>query len=169
MKTILTFLFLISFSISFCQEVIKINLTKKTSLFWDFNKTQLQASGAYFKDETGETNEKHGKWLYYDRLGVLEEERNYYKDMLHGKTVLYYSNKKSKQEGYFYLNQQDSTYKEWFENGKLSIVGQYKLNEPIKQWTYYYFDGREKSIEEVKGGVNHVMAFWLSDPIIPKQ
>ena len=114
MKTILTFLFLISFSISFCQEVIKINLTKKTSLFWDFNKTQLQASGAYFKDETGETNEKHGKWLYYDRLGVLEEERNYYKDMLHGKTVLYYSNKKSKQEGYFYLNQQDSTYKEWF-------------------------------------------------------
>ena len=59
---------------------------------------------------------------------------------------------------------QDGTHKEWFENGKLSIVGQYKLNEPINQWTYYYFDGREKSIEEVKGGVNHVMAFWLSDP-----
>ena len=44
-------------------------------------------SGSYYKDEVDETTDKHGKWLYYDRLGVLEEERNYYKEMLHGKVV----------------------------------------------------------------------------------
>lgn len=165
MKSILSILFIVLCSSIFGQVVSKENQTKKVTLFWDFNRTQIQASGCYFKDETGESTEKHGKWLYYDRLGVLEEERNYYKDILQGHAVLYYPNKKIKQEGFFYLNRQDSIYKEWHENGKLSIKGQYKLGEPVGEWTYYYFNGLEKSIETIEGGVNRVMAFWLPDSL----
>ena len=84
MKTIIAFLSLFVFLSSNAQVVLKENLTKKVNLYWDFNKTQLQASGSYYKDDLDETTDKHGKWLYYDRLGVLEEERNYYKEMLHG-------------------------------------------------------------------------------------
>jgi antitoxin component YwqK of YwqJK toxin-antitoxin module len=165
MKLFIIFAIVIIAFTTFSQEVLKENLTKKTSLFWDFNKTQIQAIGSYFKDEVDETTEKHGKWQYYDRLGVLEEERNYYKDMLHGKVILFFPNKKQKQEGYFYLDQQDSVYREWFENGKLAVQGQYDMNEPIGQWTYYYQDGREKSVEEMRDKVNHVLSFWLPDSL----
>ncbi len=147
----------------FSQEVLKENLTKKVTLYWDFNRTQPQAVGSYYKDKLDETTEKHGKWLYYDRMGVLEEERNYYKDMLQGKVVLYYPNKKIKQEGYFYLNRQDSIYKEWNESGKLVVKGHYKMNQPIGKWSYFYADGRQKSEEEVIQGVNHLVSFWLPD------
>lgn len=165
MKTIFILLTLLFSYPSFSQVVSKENLTKKVSLFWDFNKTQLQALGSYYMDALDETTDKHGKWLYYDRYGVLEEERNYFKGMLHGRTVLYYPNKKQKQEGYFYLDRQDSIYKEWSENGKLAIQGQYKMNEPIGKWNYFYFDGREKSMEFVQGNVNKVMSFWLPDSL----
>lgn len=148
---------------SIAQKVLKENLSKKVTLYWDFNKTQVQAVGYYYVDSLDVTTEKHGKWLYFTRQGELEEERNYYKDMLHGKAIFYYAENKPKQEGYFFLNRQDSIYREWHENGKLSIEGAYKMDEPVGLWKYYYFDGREKSLEETKAGINYVWAFWLPD------
>jgi antitoxin component YwqK of YwqJK toxin-antitoxin module len=155
---------LLKFSVH-SQEVLKENQTKKVTLYWDFNKTQVQSTGHYYKDELGETTDKHGKWLYFDRLGNLQEERNFYKDMLHGKVLAYHAKDKLKQEGYFYLNRQDSIYREWHENGKLSIEGVYKMNDPIGMWKYFYFDGREKAIEETRAGEVFVWNFWLSDPL----
>lgn len=165
MKKLALILILISPLALISQIVLKENLSPKESIFWDFNKSQLQAIGSYYTDAIETTKEKHGKWLYYDRFGVLEEERNYYKDMLHGKVVMYYPNKKLKQEGYFVLGRQDSVYREWNENGKLALQGSYKMNEPSGKWTYFYLDGREKSIEEIKGGENRVVAFWLPDSL----
>ena len=100
MKISLILLQILTFSSVFSQVVFKENLTKKTSLFWDFNKIQLQAIGSYYQDDLDVTTENHGKWLYYDRNGVLEEERNYFRGMLHGRVILYYPNEKKKQEGY---------------------------------------------------------------------
>jgi antitoxin component YwqK of YwqJK toxin-antitoxin module len=161
------YLFLIAFlsmsTVFFSQEVKKENLSKKVTLYWDYNKTQVQAVGYYYVDKVDETTQKHGKWLFFTKTGELEEERNYYKDLLHGRTILYYSQNKPKQEGYFILNHQDSIYREWHENGKLSIEGNYKTNEPVGIWKYFYFDGREKSLEETKLGTNYVWSFWLSD------
>ncbi len=160
------FLSLFSYSLMvFSQDIRKENLTKKYTLFWDFNKTQIQASGSYYKDELGETTEKHGKWLYYDRLGVLEEERNYYRGTLEGTTILYYPNQKRKQEGHFHKNQQDSIYRAWNENGNLSVEGYYLNGKPVKTWTYYYLNGKEKSIEKLKDSVNYIWSFWLNDSL----
>ena len=49
--------------LSFAQEVKKENLSKKVNLYWDYHKTQPQASGYYYVDELGETTEKQ-KELY---------------------------------------------------------------------------------------------------------
>ena len=92
-------LFLLVFQSAFSQidekqkyKVLKENLTKKESLYWDYNKSKIQSVGAYYTDKLGATTMKHGKWLYYDRDGKIEEERDYYKDMLHGKVLLRYAN-----------------------------------------------------------------------------
>src|SRR5574343_1431086 len=51
MKTIIALLSLLVISTVNAQVVLKENLTKKVNLYWDFNKTQLQATGSYYKDE----------------------------------------------------------------------------------------------------------------------
>jgi len=162
---LIVFTFLTSFAFAQDYVVSKENLSKKQSFFWDVNKTQIREVGSYYVDQQGETTLKHGKWKYYDRAGELEEERNYYKDMLHGSVSLYYPNGKPKQIGYFYLNQQDSIFTEWFENGKIAIQGNYSFNKPVNQWVYYYRDGHKKSVEETKNGVNYLNEFWMPDSL----
>ena len=95
MRTTLILIAVLSCQLAMAQKVEKENLTKAKSTFWDFNKTQLQSVGKCYKDEFGETNEKHGKWTYYDRLGEVEEVRYYYRDMLHGQVTLYFPNGKN--------------------------------------------------------------------------
>lgn len=157
-------------------EIKRENCTKVNTLFWDYNKTKIQAEGCYYKDEQGESKEEHGLWKYYNKFGGLEEERNYYRGKLNGKVKLYYGNGKPRQEGYFKIERriitdyhtdtvfQDSIYREWYETGFLSKEGNYKLGRPVGVWKHFYVDGREKSLEEEKDSVNYVWAFWLPDP-----
>lgn len=158
---------LIASQMAFSQEdeyiVLKENLTKKETLYRDFNKTKVQSVGAYYKDKLGTTTMKHGKWIYYDRDGKVEEERDYYKDLLHGRVILFYPNSKPKQEGYFYLNQPDSIYREWNETGRLATEGTYSYGKPFGKWTYYYLDGRKKSEEIAKDSINLMESFWMPD------
>jgi antitoxin component YwqK of YwqJK toxin-antitoxin module len=147
------------------QEVKKENLSKQKQTYWDFNKTQIQSSGKYYVDELGETTEKHGKWMYYNKLGDVEEVRMYYRDVVHGPVVLFFGNGEKRQEGYFKLGRQDSVYFEWYETGHPKVEGYYKMNEPVGKWSYYYRDGRLKSVEEVKGEDNYVMEFYLPDSL----
>ncbi|MES2798381.1 MAG: hypothetical protein V4638_00065 [Bacteroidota bacterium] len=159
----LFFLFILFFTSLDAQEVLKENLSKKVTIYWDYNRTQPQATGSYFVDQTGESTLKHGKWMYFDRLGEVEEERNYYKDLLHGKVASFFPAGNPKQLGYFILNRQDSIFREWNENAKLTTEGNYKLGNPTGIWRYFYPDGREKSSEETKAGINYIHAFWLPD------
>ncbi|MDG1147195.1 MAG: hypothetical protein P8N52_02700 [Crocinitomicaceae bacterium] len=147
------------------QEIRKENLSKQKKTYWDFKHTQVQSSGKYFVDEFGETIEKHGKWTFYDRLGNVEEVRNYYRDVLAGPVVLFYSNGKKRQEGFFKNGSQDSLYLEWYETGKLKTKGTFKLDEAVNKWYYYYQDGRLKAIEEAQDSMNYVWEFYLPDSL----
>jgi len=149
----------------FSQEIFKENLTKKETFYYDFLKTKPQSRGAYFKDPLGETTLKHGKWEYYDENEKVIEIRNYYKDKLNGGVSLFFPNGKLRQEGYFKEDQQDSVYREWFENGKLAIDCTYKLGllKGIKK--SYYLDGREQGIEEYIDTTRYVWSFWLPDSL----
>ena len=164
-KSILFISFLIVSFSNYAQEVKKENLSKMVHNYYDFNHVQVESAGKYYVDELGETNEKHGKWTYYDRLGEVAEIRNYYRDMLHGEVVAYFPNGQKQQEGYFYLDRQDSLYTEWYETGKIKVEGEYDMNEPVGKWKYYYIDGRLKSVEEVRGDDNYVWEFYLPDSL----
>lgn len=169
MKSIYTVLFTTVFSIivstAFAQEIDKENFTKIVNTYYDFNKSQPQASGHYYKDNLGETTEKHGKWKYFDRYGELEEVRNYYRDMLYGQVLLFYPNKKIRREGYFKYDRQDSIYREWNETGKPAIEGYYKMGSPVGKWQHYYINGQLKSLEIVEAGVNLMQEFYLPDSL----
>ena len=145
-------------------KVLKENLSPKVRIYWDAQNKHLQGYGAYFTSAaTPQTTEKHGKWLFYDYDGNLEEEAYYYRDRLHGKRTFFYPNKQIKQEGYFEFNVPDSVYKEWSPDGKILISGQFELGSPVGIWKYYYADGHPKSIEKVQNDTIYLQAFWQAD------
>ncbi|NDA99026.1 MAG: hypothetical protein EBZ94_06635, partial [Crocinitomicaceae bacterium] len=89
------FLFFLFLNPTFSQKVEKENLTQKIKLFWDQGNKKLQATGSYYTNERrGNTTEKHGKWLFYSYDGILEEERNYYRNRIHGLQTIYFPTKK---------------------------------------------------------------------------
>lgn len=153
-------------SLSVCgQTVLKENLTKKTTIYWDYRKTQPREIGAYYKDPLGETNKHHGKWEYFDKEGKLLEVRNYYKDKLHGAVILKFPNGQVRQEGYFAMDLQDSVYRLWNESGKLEEEGYYKKGIPVGTWKYYYLNGSEKLVEEIVDSTRYVKSFWKDDSL----
>ncbi len=145
------------------QEVRKENLTKKVRTYYDAAKLKPLAVGSYYVDDLGETTELHGKWLYYDKFGEVEEERNYYRDKLQGRVVSYWANKKIKQDGYFKNNMQDSVFITNYESGLLETKGYFSEGNPTGVWTYFYLDGKEKLEENFVNGVSKVVSFWLPD------
>jgi antitoxin component YwqK of YwqJK toxin-antitoxin module len=160
------FLFIcISITPVFAQTIRKENLTKKVANHYDFQKTKLESEGAYYKDALGETNEKHGKWLYYDKNGVEIEERNYYRGKLNGAVLAYFSNRQKRSEGYFKLDKQDSVFREWNEFGALQLDGYFKLGKPFGVWKTYYLSGQQQKTEEILDSTVYVQAFWLDDSL----
>lgn len=155
----------LSLTLSHAQEILKENLTKKQSFYWDFNKTKLQSIGAYYQDPLGTTTLKHGKWEYYDEDNHKIEVRNYYKDKLNGKVMLTYPNGKPRQEGYFAMDLQDSVYREWYENGNLSMEAFYKKGQLAGFKKTYYVDGRSQAVEEYIDLTRYVQEFWLPDSL----
>ncbi len=147
------------------QIILKENLSKQHTNYWDYNKLKVLSTGKYYVDQLGETTEEHGKWLYYDREGAIEEERNYYRGMLYGQVILYYPNGKKRQEGFFKWDAQDSIYTEWYETGHIKTRGEYAIGKPVGRWEYYYRDGRLKSVEEVIDSVDYVWEFYLPDSL----
>lgn len=145
-------------------KVLKENLSPKVRTYWDAQNKHLQGYGAYFTSSASpQTTEKHGKWLFYDYDGQLEEEANYYRNRLHGKRTFFYPNKQVKQEAFFKFNVPDSTYKEFGSDGKLLVSGQFELGSPVGLWNYYYADGHPKSIEKVQNDTVYLKAFWQAD------
>lgn len=160
---LLVFCILFFSSLSFSQTIRKENLTQKVSNYYDFQKTRLESTGSYYKDVLGETNEQHGKWLYYDKNGVEVEERNYYRGKLNGRVLVYFSNRKMRSEGYFKLNKQDSVFREWNEFGDIQLEGMFKQGKPFGIWETYYLSGQKMKTEEILDSTVFVNAFWLDD------
>jgi len=126
---------------SIAQQVIKENLTEKVKLYWDSKERHISSKGAYYTDNTlGDTHEKHGTWKFYDFNGTLEEERNYFRDRIHGKQIKYYEDKSIHTETFFVFNVPDSSFKEWNESGALIVNGNYNMGSPDGEWNYYFSD-----------------------------
>ncbi len=145
-------------------QVLKENLSPKMRVFWDKEKKHLQGTGSYFVSQiVRNSTEKHGKWQFFSFNGDLEEESNFYRNRLHGKQILYYPNKKMKQQCFFSFNVPDSTFKKWNEDGTLVISGNYVLGSPEGKWEYFYDNGKQKSIENVSNDTIYVLQYWEND------
>lgn len=145
------------------QKILEENLTEKDIFYWDSSHKKIQSTGTYYKDFYQTTIEKHGQWFYYNEDGFLEEERNYYRDFLHGKTELFYPNKQKKEEGYFYFDVQDSIYRKWNEDGVLLTEGYYYRGFPSGEWKEFYDDGTPKSITLYEDTLEKLISFWIPD------
>lgn len=162
--TIILLLFL-SYSIKgLSQVILPENLTKKVKIYWDANNKFIHSTGCYYQDEhIHETTEKHGKWSFYTINGVLEEDRIFYRNRMHGKQTIYYPNKKPKQVYYCKFNVADSLFKEFNEAGTLVIQGNYLLGSPEGQWQYFYEDSTRFKIEKTANDTTYLLNYWEAD------
>jgi uncharacterized protein len=167
MRPVIIFIFFFILALkTTAQQVEKENLGPKNKIFWDKGNKKLQAIGSYYINENKivlNKTEKHGKWSFYSFEGVLEEERMYYRNRIHGKQLTYFPNGKIKTLTYFKFNVPDSLFKEYDESGKLLLSGNYILGSPDGNWEYFYPDGTPKSIEFVQNDTVYLMHYWEED------
>jgi len=163
------FLFItLNFSFGQREKVLKENLSPKSRIYWDNQKKHLQAIGSFYINEDKvvlNKTEKHGLWQFYSYDGILEEDRMYYRNRIHGKQIVYFPSKKIKTQTFFTFNVPDSTFKEFNEVGKLIVSGNYILGSPDGKWDYFYNEGRTWKTEEVIDDVIYLRAFWEEDSL----
>lgn len=157
-------LVIISFSVN-GQEIRKENLTKKKLFYYGGRTFNVESEGYYYKDPLGETTLRHGKWRFFSKEGDLLEERTYYKNDLHGPTIVYHLNGVKATEGYFERGVQDSIYIERHPNDSIKQKGFYTEGKPSGTWKYYYRDGRLKMVEEIIDQESFVWEFYQPDSL----
>lgn len=165
-----SFFLAITFNQSFgqYQKILKENLSPKARIYWDNQKKHLQAIGSYYVNEEKvvlNKTEKHGLWQFYSYDGILEEDRMYYRNRIHGKQIVYFPSKKIKTVSFFTYNVPDSSFKEYNEDGKLIVSGNYILGSPDGKWEYFYNDGRAWKTEEVINDTVYLRSFWEEDSL----
>jgi len=160
---LIAFLVVVVVQVSWSQEIDKDNLTKPITTYWDFEKTKVQSTGAYYQDYRGVTTEKHGTWQYFDKNGSLEEEQNYFRNKLNGSVRLFYEKDKPRTEGYFKMGAQDSIYRSWYDNGELREEGFFKNNKQVNEWRYFYPTGQLMLVEKYVDTVALVMDYFDKD------
>jgi len=164
MKTTVLFSALCMFSSGLSQKVLSENLGPKVKVYWDSDNKKLHSTGCYYTDDIRlNTSEKHGKWLFYSTDGVLEEERYYYRNRVHGKQTVFFANKTIKQVSYAKFNLPDSVFKEYDDKGTLLIHGAYDLGLPTGKWSFYYSDSSLWKEELVSNDTTYLMSYFLND------
>ena len=163
-KTILLSLFLLLFFNGNSQTRKELNLSKRQSFYYNpATRTQIESHGYYYSDDLGETTERHGKWSFFNREGILVEERKYDRNKLNGEVIKYYGKEKIRSIGYFNQDQQDSVFIDFSLTGDTTQIGYFNLGEPTGEWRYFYTDGTLKMIEEIIQDTSYVWAFYGAD------
>lgn len=159
---LLSFLSLCPLPLLNAQKVLSENLSPKVKLYWDGQKRHLSATGSYYiSDIVQESTEKHGKWMFYNKDGLLEEERNFYRDRMHGKQITYYpESKKIKEIYYAKFNIPDSTFKSYNAFGTLNMEGMYNLGSPVGIWNYYFDDSTLWKREFVSNDTTYLWTYF---------
>jgi antitoxin component YwqK of YwqJK toxin-antitoxin module len=92
---------------------------------------------------------KHGRWMRFDKQDLLDDKDKYYKGLPKESLITYYDPVERKRikeivpiefgerEGYYYL---------YHENGKIAVVGEYRWDQKVNDWTENYPSGGRKKI-----------------------
>lgn len=166
MRSLFSIFLMLCLNPSYAQEIKKEQLTERERLYWDAGNKKIRARGAYYQDDiVGVTNEKHGKWWFYDSKGNLTEEQYFYRGRIHGKQLSYHPHKKIASESHFVFNVADSIFREWNTEGQLIVEGMYEMGSPSGEWTYFYNDGALKSRKKISNDTVYLIDHYTSDTL----
>lgn len=92
---------------------------------------------------------KHGRWLTYNKDSVLTDKEKYYKGWPRESEVSYYDpseRKKMKEIIPIEFGERDGFYYRFYENGQPAVMGEYRWDQKIGDWTEYYPNKKRKKI-----------------------
>ena len=106
---------------------------------------QALDSGVYF------IGTKHGRWMSYDRNGILVDKRKYYKGWPRESMVSYYDSERTKPKEVIPVvyGKKEGNYYYFFENGSIAVQGRYENDAKVGKWIEYYplRSRRKKEVE----------------------
>lgn len=131
-------------------ETIKDKKNKiYTVNYYHYPSNKLKMTGTYSNINPFIRN---GKFKWYHKNGILEQEAEYMNDTINGYEINYYEDGKIKSKKHFSNGVIDNEYKYWHENGNLFFVFNYKngvLHDTIKT---FYPNGNLRRVEIYKYG-----------------
>lgn len=166
LRSIFPFFIILCLNNVFTQEIRQENLTDRERLYWDIGNKKIRARGSYYQDDIiGVTNERHGKWWFYNAKGDLTEEQYFYRGRIHGKQISYHPEKRMASESYFVFNVADSIFREWSTEGQLIVEGFYNMGSPDGEWKYFYEDGALKSRKQISNDTVYLIDHYSDDSL----
>lgn len=128
------------------RKTSRFDPTKGVLLHGPYEKKQgeiLLEKGIFYKGT------KHGRWMKYSRDSVLLDKEKYYKGWPKESLVAYYdpnSFKKMKEITPIEFGEKEGYYYRFFEDGKISVMGEYQWDQRVGEWIENYPDGKRKRI-----------------------
>lgn len=103
----------------------------------------LLTKGIYYKGT------KHGRWMYYNRDSVLQNKEKYFRGWPKESVVSYYDpaeRTQMKEITPIQFGEKDGYYYRFYENGQMAVVGEYRWDMKVGDWTEYYPNRKRKKI-----------------------
>lgn len=92
---------------------------------------------------------KHGRWMLYERDSVLKDKEKYFRGWPKESEVSYYDpheRKKMKEIIPVEYGEKEGYYYRFYENGQVAVMGEYRWDRRIGDWTEYYPNNKRKKI-----------------------
>jgi len=141
-----------------CEAIIHFSNNGKLGRSKMFHTSgYLMARGKYVNQK------KDSIWLYFDDRGTISYQENWENGLQHGQTVYYYQPREGKlpvaRYEYYEKGVLNGEFKEYHENMKLKIEGNYKDGNLHGMVKHYHPNGKLKKICRYKYAVKH--GFWI--------
>jgi antitoxin component YwqK of YwqJK toxin-antitoxin module len=92
---------------------------------------------------------KHGRWLSYNKDSVLIDKEKYYKGWPKESVVSYYDpadRKKMREIIPIEFGEKEGYYYRFHESGQVAVMGEYRFDQKVGDWTEYYPNNKRKRI-----------------------
>ena len=87
---------------------------------------------------------EQGKWTFWSKDGVIQQEVTYKDGLFDGKYTSYNDQGKKREEGLFIRAKKEGVCKIWYANGQLEMIGYNKNGYQDSLWTFFYPTGNKK-------------------------
>lgn len=103
---------------------------------------QIVEKGLFYKGV------KNGRWIKTDKNDLLVDKEKYFFGWPKESLVSYYDSERKKMKEIIPIEygEKEGNYFYFFESGKVGVVGEYKWDERVGDWTEYYPKGGRKKI-----------------------